>query len=401
VNVEDVTEGASRRGATAATSRPPLLVGLLVGLLVLVGLLALEAVSDRLSWDYFGRDPIIYRERMAEVFSGRLPYVEADFEHLPVMLVPMAAAWLLGGFAGDFAYRLIWAALSVLALWITSGRLRTLEAEVPGITGRWFLLASPLLLLVVFRNDVWVTLLAVAGMVGVVQGRRPRAVAGMVAGSLAKGWPIVLAVPLWRKGWRAASAWGAAGTVVLLGVVALLPGFSEGRGFTGLHTESLGGSFWGLWQLSTAGGVTLLRQAGAIYVDAPPWLAVPGLVAGAVLAVLAVRSRPVSVQGEVAGLGVLVCAILLASPLQSTQFNYWLTPFAAAGRSRRTLGLALAVGVSACLSLLDFSTLVAGGDTWWFINVLARNLLLLALALDLLGGPRTSSAGLYTGLKDV
>ncbi len=34
-----------------------------------------------------------YRGLMVEVFSGRLPYLDLPFPHLPLMLVPMAVAW--------------------------------------------------------------------------------------------------------------------------------------------------------------------------------------------------------------------------------------------------------------------------------------------------------------------
>ena len=42
-------------------------------------------------------DAEAYRARMAEMFSGRLPYLEFNFEHLPGAIIPMSIAWLLGG----------------------------------------------------------------------------------------------------------------------------------------------------------------------------------------------------------------------------------------------------------------------------------------------------------------
>lgn len=61
-----------------------------------------------------------YRQRMVELFSGKLPYLDFPFEHLPLMIIPMSLAWVLGGFNDLRSYVFAFAAVSTVCLLVTA-----------------------------------------------------------------------------------------------------------------------------------------------------------------------------------------------------------------------------------------------------------------------------------------
>ena len=61
-------------------------------------------------------DAANYRERMVELFSGKVPYFQFSFEHQPVMIAPLALGWIIGGSISQSWYVLATAFLSFLAL---------------------------------------------------------------------------------------------------------------------------------------------------------------------------------------------------------------------------------------------------------------------------------------------
>lgn len=333
------------------------------------------------SWGYVSGDPLIYFERMRQIAGGAVPYLEAEFEHLPVMLIPMTVAWLAGGSAGPFTYRLVWVVAMTIVLLLTTEVLRRNRHlwDRRELAARWVLVSAPLIPIALFRTEPVVVLLAVLAIVAL--ARRLDTRAGMLvwAGVLAKGWPLALAVTGWLTG-RRRWLWAGVGIAGCgaLAVLSALPGFSSGRAFEGLHSESVGGALWGLWALVRGGEPELLGVAGAAYVDAPLRWTIPGLLAAVAVAARAVAglARPLSGSQLLRATGALVGAGLLASPLQSTQFLLWLSPFLAASSRRSTVVVGVGMGLVGLVNLVAFDALLAR-ETWWFATVVGRHSLLL------------------------
>ncbi|MFP3914831.1 MAG: hypothetical protein ACLFWM_08145, partial [Actinomycetota bacterium] len=89
---------------------------------VLMVLLVLAAATWAVLWvahypeKILAGDPPVYRLRVAAILDGGLPYLDVPFEHLPLMLVPMLAAWFLGGASAQSIYVVVFAALMALSL---------------------------------------------------------------------------------------------------------------------------------------------------------------------------------------------------------------------------------------------------------------------------------------------
>lgn len=339
------------------------------------------AASTSTPFRYVVSDPYIYYDRVAEMMAGRLPYLDAAFEHLPVMIIPMAATWVLGGSADPFTYHTIWATLSAVALVGTLLRLYHLEdSGLERVAARWLAIAAPLIPLVLYRNESWVVLPAVWAMGSLAQHRPGRAAVATALGALAKLWPIGL-VPI--IAWGRHRWWAMAAAAVSVGgllAVVTLPGFREGRLFEGLHSETLGAGLWSVSRYLVGTHPRLLDAAGATYVDAPQVLAIAGLMIGAVIGVRALMALAgsFSLRGAMLVLGSLVIALLLASPLQSTQFLYWMTPFAASSGNRRVWAGAAIANLLGILGLIFFDA-VRSGAWQWHAATFLRNVLLVAI----------------------
>ncbi|HSM44368.1 MAG TPA: hypothetical protein VK969_05055, partial [Acidimicrobiia bacterium] len=212
---------------------------------VLIGAVVISVVVASLRFDELAGDPGIYRDRMALLFDGQLPYLDFFYEHLPLAIIPMAVPWLLGGAFGEILYTALFAVLMALCLYATLSLVERvgdlIMVEQSG--ERLVAVAGFLFPIVLFRYDPVPVLLVMVSVAGFVGTRGRIAVWSASVGILVKGWPVVLAMTEWWKGRR----WRAAGLCALaLAMTALLalPGFSRVRAFSGIHSETLlGGIF--------------------------------------------------------------------------------------------------------------------------------------------------------------
>jgi hypothetical protein len=331
-----------------------------------------------------GGDPAIYRDRMAELFAGQIPYVDAAFEHLPVAAVPMALAWVLGGAASPWTYTIVFATLMLGCLLATALLLDTVGRRSGlGPAGkRWVVLSLPVLPLVLFRYEPWVVLLVAAALAAGVTGRhRATALLQWLAIGV-KGWPVVLAAGDWLKGHRARAFLAALVTAACAGLLLALPGFRAARAFRGIHTDTLAGGVLTLTRWMAGEPVGRFDAAGAIYVDAPGWTLLVGLNVGVAVAALALLrvNTPLTREAGYALSGALVAALLLASPLFSPQFILWLTPFVALHRQPRVHVLGFVSVALTGVFMLGWHPLYEG-NLWWLPLVSLRNAALLGLAL--------------------
>jgi hypothetical protein len=329
-------------------------------------------------------DPTIYRSRMALLFDGDIPYIDFFFEHFPVALAPMALAWLLGGAFDPVIYTVLFAVMMAACL---GGTLVLLERtgerlgwNDPGM--RWLALSGPLFPIVLFRSDAFVVLLATAGFYAMVFAKERVSISMEIAGILTKGWPVVLAMPEWWRGrrWRAALLVVVA--VAVGGLLITLPGFTQAREFSGIHSETAVGGVYTLTRIWSGFSLGLINEAGATYVSVPVWAAFLNLGLGVACLVIAlVRVRgDFSWEGSVRLLSAGVLALLIGSPLLSPQFILWPTPFLALHPDRTVRGTGISVSVLTLVYMLGWNSGFEG-DLWWVGVVNLRNLSLLALGL--------------------
>lgn len=309
------------------------------------------------------------------ILGGSIPYMDFPFEHLPIGVVPIAIVGLASEVTGVSMW-LLWplfmTPLFVLtALWVD----RLDDRDPPGF--RFVVVSAPLLPLVLFRLEPWIEILAVAGLLAFVVGHVARGVVLTVAATLGKGWPIALALMPWKMGKRAAAISTVAVSLVTLAVVASLEGFQAGREFEGIHTETLVGSLTILFRHITGATLGTGPSAGALYVDVPPIAvvvnALPGL---ALIAVGLVGALRLPLRSTQSAIGITILGILLASPLSSTQFIWWVAPFVAmlALPLRRTY---IVAGVCAFASIAIYEP----DSVLWAVEVVARNIALITLAV--------------------
>ena len=345
-------------------------------LVLVLGSLAAVLIAAALPESILPGDAEPYRERMAELFSGKIPYLEFDFEHLPGAIVPMAAAWLLGGSANLQSYVLALAAVSTICLLATGAILQRLESHLEtGLAWRWAVAVLPLLPFLLFRNDSWPVLLAVfAFAVGVKGYDKDWLVAAL--GVLSKFWPVTWAVIDWWRG-RRLRALLLAGLGVAMLVLLRTEAVIRIQRPIGIHTETFGGSMVAIVR-SFQGRPLGLQQTSALYIEAAPWVTLANAVPGLLIAVLVLTGihKPFSWSRAWVTFGLLVGGIVLASPLFSTQYLAWLAPFFAA---RATWLRAAVVINAASLGIILAFDAALRGEMWWFAGVLARNLILLGL----------------------
>lgn len=351
-----------------------LFVGSVLGAALLAALRAPELAGD----------PEIYRNRMALLFDGEVPYVDFFFEHLPLAIIPMAAAWLLGGAFDPLWYTVAFAGQMALCLWLTLVLIERIAgpllASDPG--RRWLAIAAPLMPIVLFRSDPLPVLLAMGGLYGMIGGRERLAIAAEYAGILTKGWPVALALTEWGRG-RRLRALGLAITAIALMLALLsLPGFSQARQFSGIHSETFIGAGFTLARIGSGSSLGLINQAGATYVSVPIWGTVLNLSTGVALLLLALyRVEPRhSWEGTVRLLSAVVVALLVGSPLLSPQFVLWPTPFLALHPSRPVRITALVTTLLTLVYMLGWNPGFEG-DLWWVGVVNLRNIVLVVLGV--------------------
>ena len=325
-------------------------------------------------------DPALYSEAMERLFAGEIPYIDFRFEHLPLAIGPMAAAHIVAAPTG-IAYGNPFIIVMLIIIFLSGALVVRIgdELELEGVGLRWVVMMAPMLLIAPFRIDALSVMLAVAAIYLAIMSREGASLAAAAGAIVAKGWPVVLAVPDWWRGQRSR----AVGLVVFTGGVAALllatPGFREGRSFVGVHQETLSGTLVIAWRLISGSEAAIVNSAGAVYVETGTWALALNLVVGAsiALAALTVLRRTFSWQGGIAVTGSLTYAVLLGSPLLSTQFLLWPIPFIALTGSRQGRWLLTA---AAALSVA-LTGIWLPGTLWWHIAWLARNLLLVAAAV--------------------
>jgi hypothetical protein len=347
-----------------------------------VGSLLLACFVAVFRYQELAGDPGIYRSRMALLFDGNLPYVDFFFEHLPFTILPMGVAWLLGGAFGDVAYTVIFALLMAVCLWITAVLVERLGERLSHERAgfRWLAVAAPLFPFILFRSDPFPVVFASAALLALVEGRERRALWMECAGILAKGWPVVLAVPEWWRGRRLrATVLVVTAAGLIVGLVAL-PGFSQARQFEGIHSETLFGAAFTLARFRSGSSLELISDAGATYVAVPSWVVPISLTVGIILfgiALTRLRSG-FSWNASVRLVAATLVALMVASPLLSPQFMLWPTPFLALHHNRKVRGTAIAVSALTLIYMLGWNPGFEG-DLWWVGVVNLRNLVLLVL----------------------
>ena len=323
-----------------------------------------------------------YRGLMVEIFSGRLPYLDLPFPHLPVMLVPMTVAWFIGGSRDLQAYALALAAVSTAIIVATGLVLRHIEIRlgIADLTVRWLMLTVPLLPFLLFRNDSWVVFLAAAGILLAADGKRLASVLVLGAGCLAKGWPGLWAPMEWKRGnrWVAATL---GGFVLLSFAILLSPPLQSAQDARGTHTETLAGSVTGLVR-SVSGSDLQLERSSAVYINGPIWLLVVDAAFGGLIAMTSLKGFRGSFDWTRSWriMGGLTAALIVASPYFSTQYVAWLSPFAAV--DRRATAIMLPVNTISLVLLTSWHEMFEGTIWWWGLLVL-RNLLFILVGLHL------------------
>ena len=327
-------------------------------------------------------DAANYRERMVELFSGKVPYFQFPFEHQPVMIVPLALAWILGGSINQSWYVLLTALLSfssLLAVLFLLDRAGD-GIEERALPSRWLLTVIPLLPFLLFRNDGWSVLLTVGAIVLAMSGIEAGSFVVAAGGILAKVWTAVL-IPIdwWRR--QRGHAVGLALITATALAINFSPPVQEIQRSGGLHTETLVGSGLGLTRVLQGSDLGIIRTATA-YIDAPAWaLLLNGLIGLSVilLALARMRGQFAWSRGWTA-LGALTIGGLLASPFFSPQYVAWMLPFAV--QRRRWAVAAFVISTASLAMVLGWYDLFSG-TWWWWAVATTRNLLLLALGFQM------------------
>ena len=210
-------------------------------------------------------DPEQYQALAVKILDGSTPYVDLVVEHLPNALLPMIALEPVSR-AADVGYTVMWACAMSFAIVGTVLLWHFVELEFDAGM-RYLLLSLPLIPLAVFRVEPWVMLLVSLSLVLAFSHRWFGSSLAAVAATLAKGWPILLFAYPFRHRHRVLAATGATSSLIILVATAATTGFSEGRAFTGIHTETLVGSSALLLRLLAGTDLQLVGAAGAQYIE--------------------------------------------------------------------------------------------------------------------------------------
>jgi len=348
-----------------------------------IGLILIASVVAVFRQPELAGDPAIYRSRMALLFDGETPYLDFFFEHLPLVIAPMGTAWLLGGAFSPVVYTVIFAVLMALCLLLTVIHVERIgdALDLDGAGRRWLAVAGPLFPFILFRSDPFPVALAVVALHAMMGEKERRSTWMQYAGVMAKGWPAVLALPEWWRGrrWKAATLLTTTAGL-MVGLIAL-PGFSQARQFSGIHSETVVGGFFTLARLRTGSSLALINEAGATYVAVPVWATVLNLTLGILLIGVALfRPGAFSWEGTVRLLSAVVAALLIGSPLLSPQFILWGTPFLALHPERTVRASAFTVSTLTLVYMLGWNPGFEG-DLWWVGVVNLRNVVLVVLGV--------------------
>ena len=314
------------------------------------------------------------------------PYRDFQVEVPPVALGLIEA--IDGSNGRDTALRLGWSQLVLdvlltVALAIGWGRITALA---------YLVLSMPLAFFLYFRIDLLSVFLTVAALALVKRGRDRAGGVALAIAVLAKIWPLAIAPALLVERRRRALVWFGASLAV--GVAAWIAwGGTDGprqvltfRGAHGWQIESVIGAV--LWVTSSARSTL---QSGAVRMGrAPAWaraLLLAALVALVALAWrLSARRRTVGSEFRLDAMAALtaVAAVLVCSPLLSSQFVSWLVPFAAiAWAEGAQVALpALVAGITTLTAVGVFTSKALVEHSWaGQAPLLSRNVLLLVLLM--------------------
>lgn len=331
-----------------------------------------------------GGDPWVYLDRWEDIRSGLIPYTQMEFEHLPLSIVPIVLAGLVADFTGIPYWNTFTGVAIVMTLATTFAVQRTgLALDDDSVVARFLLLTIPLLPLVLFRVDLLPVMCVAFAMFAWISGRDRSGRLWAMGGILAKGWPMVLVATEWWRGRRARATGLLSFTVAMVLGLVLLPGFQSGRSFTGIHLETVVGSLLLIGRQVTGAELGTLPDAGALYIEAAPWMVVVNALFGLGFAAWALRALKGPFSWERANLlaAALTLAMILASPIFSPQFLIWPVVFLAISPVRRSTGLFLAVALVSLL-YVGFWDHTA---YWWSIVLLGRNVLFVILVAVVAG----------------
>lgn len=323
-------------------------------------------------------DPFVYEDRWADIRSGELPYLESEFEHFPLTLVPIVLAGLVSELTG-IPYWNTFVGVIMVITFATIYAVRRIGTAMgdEAVTGRFLWLLTPLLPLVLFRTDLLPVMCVAFALMAWMAGRERSGVFAAVGGVLAKGWPVVLTVSEWWRGRRTRAVLVAMFTMSLALTLILLPGFQSGRAFRGIHLETVVGSLILTGRHLLGFPLGTLADAGALYIEAAPWLVATNVVFGASFGLWAMRGlrHPFSWRRAHLVVAALTLGLLLASPIFSPQFLVWPVAFLALIAGRHTTRMFVVI------SLLSIVYVGFWDDTalWWALLLLVRNVVFVVL----------------------
>lgn len=373
----------------------------------------------------------LYAEYAQQVVAGHLPYRDFPLEYPPLVLVPILLPVLLGASPFDEAgyrqlFQFVVAAFGMVTMILIMWSVTALDrGRRDAIVAAAVVAASPLLLgpLMLNRYDIWPALFAAAGVWLLVSGRTRWAGVAIGLGILAKVYPIVI-VPfalawLWRRGDRQEATWLGATTAVTV-AAGLLPFFlvaPDGivdaltRAFRRpLQVESLGAALLYARQVLTGVPVQVVHTFDSYNLrgDAAELV---GLVQNGALGLVLLatfwlfwRAEPTADRFVLAVAAALVAWVAFGRVF-SPQYLIWLIAPLAIITNRRwpvaLAGLVLAVALTGWYYPRFYSAFLDRADPMWVAVVLARDLVLVALAGYLIARVRTgySDAGASTSLS--
>ncbi len=343
-------------------------------LLTLVLVVGLSVASS--PWAVYRNDPIAFADRSRPFLDGQLPYIDFEFEHLPLAFIPMLASALLETVLPIHYTVIFWLLMSgvLFGCGVVLNRIGR-EVGVADAALRWVVISWAVLPLLSFRLDALSVLLTLIALLCAIVGKHRKSAWAMAGAIAAKGWPIVLSVVDWWRGERRrAAATVALTTIGVLGL-AMFPMFRSGRSFSGVHIETFTGALIALIRTLSGSSTEVSFAAGASYVEAGVWALVVNVLIGLSLGIYALRvlGTRFDWRRAIDLLGVLTIALMLLSPLLSAQFVIWVTPFAALSSSSR-----VRMGVAAAALLTGvFVTFWFMESWWWWAVIVARNVILL------------------------
>jgi uncharacterized membrane protein len=392
--------------------------------LAYAAVLVLFAVFAVLHWGWYRHhlilDTIEYQHYGNAMAHGHVPYRDFEVEYppgaLPVFVVPALGHADAGHFRTfNREFGILMALCGALALASMTVILRSLGASRERTAAALgFAALAPLVLgsVILYRYDLWPTALAVAGLAGVLVGRRRLGFGALGLGIAAKVFPAVLVPPafayVWRtRGRREALVCLAVAVAVLAAVVvpflALSPDgvwHSVVRQTTRpLQIESLGAGILlvahqlgdtALTMESSHGSQNLVGSLPHAFGAISSVLLVVALLGIWVAAAMGPPRPERLVRYSVAG----VTAFIALGKVLSPQFLIWLIPLVPLVRGRRGLAASALLGLALLLTQLWFPSryfklaLTFDPASSWL--VLARDLVLLALLAVLLYPSRST-----------